>query len=84
MVIGGTKNHNYGERKKLVESDDWDGPSFSTCQAAGSVANRFESIRRRIVLSFGHHMEVQVLPFEEQDKLLDECEREGHSIMRLR
>lgn len=78
------KGHAYGERKKLIDSEDWDGPSFSTCQAAGSVANTFESIRRRIVLSFGHHMEVQVLPFEEQDKLLDECEREGHSIMRLR
>lgn len=32
------------------------------------------SSRRREVLSFGHHMEVQSLPIEEQDKLLDECE----------
>ena len=29
-------------------------------------------------------MEVQSLPIEEQDKLLDECEREVHSVMRLR
>tara|TARA_B110000503_G_C7127453_1_gene405311 strand:- start:484 stop:612 length:129 start_codon:yes stop_codon:yes gene_type:complete len=29
-------------------------------------------------------MEVQSIPQEEQDKLLDECEEEGHSVMRLR
>lgn len=78
------KGHKYGERKKLVDSDDWDGPSFSTCMMAGSTAKTFETFRRRKVLSYGHHLEVAALPIEEQDKLLDECEREGHSIMRLR
>ena len=29
-------------------------------------------------------MEVQSVPIEEQDKLLDECELEGHSLMNLR
>lgn len=76
--------HAYGERKKLVESDDWDGPSYTTCQTAGSVCKDFTSTRRRVVLTFGHHQETQSLPQEEQDKLLDECEREGHSVMRLR
>ena len=58
----------------------WRSHSFQT---AGSLCNDFTSTRRRVVLSFGHHQEVQSLPAEEQDKLLDECETEGHSIMRL-
>lgn len=78
------KGHKYGERKSLVDSEDWDGPSYTTCQSAGSLCNDFTTTRRRVNLSFGHHQEVQSLPQEEQDKLLDECEREGHSIMRLR
>jgi len=78
------RGHKYGERKRLVDSDDWDGPSFSTCANTASVCKDFESSRRREVLSFGHHMETQGLPFSEQDKLLDECEAEGHSLMRLR
>jgi len=78
------KGHKYGERKKLVESEEWDGPSFSTCASTGAVCKEFTSCRRRQVLSFGHHMEVQSLPAEEQDKLLDECEAEGHSLMKLR
>ena len=84
--LGGwwNKGHKYGERKKLVESDDWDGPKFQTCVSAGVVASSFESLRRRSVLSWGHHYELISLPMEEQDKLLDECEVEGHSIMRLR
>jgi hypothetical protein len=78
------RGHAYGERKKLVDGEKWDGPSFSTCTNTASVCKEFESSRRREVLSFGHHMETQGLPREEQDKLLDECEREGHSVMRLR
>lgn len=78
------KGHKYGERKALVDSDYWDGPSFSTCANTASVCKEFETSRRRELLSFGHHMETQGLPREEQDKLLDECEREGHSVIRLR
>eukprot|EP00919_Chromeraceae_sp_WS-2016_P011506 GHVR01026875.1.p1 GENE.GHVR01026875.1~~GHVR01026875.1.p1 ORF type:complete len:265 (+),score=52.19 GHVR01026875.1:898-1692(+) len=78
------KGHAYGERKAVVDSEDWDGPSYTTCQTAGSVCKDFTSTRRRVVLTFGHHQETQSLPQEEQDKLLDECETEGHSIMRLR
>lgn len=78
------KGHKYGDRKRLVDSEEWDGPKFQTCMMAGSTANTFETFRRRKVLSYGHHLEVAALPIEEQDKLLDECETEGHSIMRLR
>tara|TARA_R110001632_G_scaffold106649_1_gene216181 strand:+ start:81 stop:893 length:813 start_codon:yes stop_codon:yes gene_type:complete len=78
------KGHAYGERKKLVDSEKWDGPSFQTCKIAGVVADSFEKFRRRNLLSYGHHAELTSLPIEEQDKLLDECEVEGHSVMRLR
>lgn len=78
------KGHNYGARKKLVESDDWNGPKEQTCKIAGVVADSFEKFRRRNLLSYGHHAELTSLPIEEQDKLLDECESEGHSVMRLR
>ena len=78
------EGHAYGERKALVESEDWNGPSFTTCKNAGWLSYEFETSRRRDLLSYGHHMEVAVLPKEEQDKLLDECETEGHSILRLR
>ena len=74
----------YGDRSKKVNSEDWDGPSASTLRSRGSACTEFEVCRRRHTLSFGHHMEVQPLPREEQEKLLDECEREGHSLMRLR
>ncbi len=80
----GNKGHAYGERKKLVDSDDWDGPKFQTCVNAGNLSETFQSNRRRLVLSWGHHAEVSPLPIEEQDKLLDKCEVEGHSVMRLR
>jgi hypothetical protein len=78
------KGHKYGERSKLVESDEWDGPKHQTCRNAGSMAEEFQMSRRRDKLTYGHHCEVQALPVEEQEKLLDECEREGHSVMRLR
>jgi hypothetical protein len=76
------KGHKYGERKELV--DKWDGPKEQTCKNAGVVSEAFETYRRRYLLTWGHHAEVVPLPIEEQDKLLDECEREGHSVMRLR
>jgi hypothetical protein len=68
--------HRYGERKALVESDDWEGPAWDACRAAGHVAEAFASARRRAVLSFGHHREVAALPEDEADRLLDWCEEE--------
>ena len=78
------KGHKYGERKRLVDSEEWDGPKEQTCKISGVVAEAFEKFRRRNLLSYGHHAELTSLPIEEQDKLLDECEAEGHPIMRLR
>lgn len=76
--------HKYGDRKSIVESDDWDGPKFQTCVDAGTVASRFESTRRRVLLSFRHHAEVVSLPADWQDQLLDEAERDSLSCSKLR
>jgi hypothetical protein len=65
--------HRYGERKAMVESENWRGPSFQTCEDYAWVCGRFETSRRREVLSFGHHREVAALPPAEQDRLLDWC-----------
>ena len=78
------KGERYGERSKKVRSDDWDGPSYSTITGRATVCKTFDVCRRRQTLGFSHHQEVCELPVEEQDKLLDECEREGHSVMLLR
>lgn len=76
--------HIYGERKALVESEDWDGPKYETCKNAGVVAAAFERSRRRDLLTFNHHVEVTPLPVEWQDQLLDEAEGERLSIAKLR
>jgi N6-adenosine-specific RNA methylase IME4 len=65
----------YGDRKAIVEADDWDGPAFQTCVNAGNVCKKFkETNRRRLALSFKHHAEVADRPPEEADRLLDWCE----------
>ena len=52
----------YGERKTIVDAEDWEGPDFKTCANAANVARAFETSRRREVLSFSHHAEVAALP----------------------
>jgi hypothetical protein len=64
----------WGERKAIVEAEDWDGPSFQAAADAASVCRKFETSRRREVLSFNHHREVAALPPDEADALLDSCE----------
>lgn len=66
--------HAYGNRKKLVDSDDWEGPSFGTCRNAATVCRAFETSRRRDVLSFGHHNEVTSLPLDQAEAHLDWAE----------
>ena len=76
--------HHYGDRKALVESPDWKGPSFQACANAASVARAFETSRRREVLTFSHHVEVASLPPEQADALLDEVEANGSSVRETR
>ena len=69
--------HHYGERSSVVNGDDWDGPSFQTCQDAASVCRSFETSRRREVLGFNHHRELASLMREHPDEavnLLHWCE----------
>ena len=65
----------YGDRKAIVEADDWDGPAYQTCRNAASIASAFELSRRRDNLSFNHHAEVVGRPPKEADRLLDWAEK---------
>ena len=47
-------------------------------------SRRFEASRQREVLSFSHHETVAALAPAEQDRLLDEADREGWSRQELR
>lgn len=77
--------HRYGDRKALVESDDWDGPSYQTCREAAVVSDAFpEMFRRRNNLSFSHHKEVAALQPADQDRFLDRAASEDLSVMKLR
>lgn len=76
--------HRYGDRKALVESEEWDGPAFQTCRNNAVICQAFETSRRRDSLSFKHHAEVAALPIEWQDQLLDEAEENGLSVAKLR
>jgi hypothetical protein len=64
----------YGERKAIVEAEDWEGPDFKTCANAASICRSFECSRRREHLAFTHHAEVAALPPAEADALLGWCE----------
>lgn len=64
----------YGQRKNIVESEEWSGPAYQTCMDTASVCRAFETSRRREVLGFTHHREVAALPSNEADELLDWCE----------
>ena len=39
----------------IVEAEGWEGPAFQTCVNAANVAEKFETNRRRLDLSFSHH-----------------------------
>jgi Domain of unknown function (DUF4326) len=74
----GKSKHRYGDRKAMVENEDWDGPEFQTCADVAYVCRAFaETSRRREVLSFIHHREVAGLCEKNPDiadRLLDWCE----------
>jgi hypothetical protein len=59
----------------LVESDDWDGPSFQTCKNSAWICESFEKSRHRDVVSFSIHAECASLPPDEADTILDWCEQ---------
>ena len=62
--------HRYGERARLAAEGIF-ALGFQTLANLGSVCRRFETSRRREVLSFAHHAEVVALPSADADRLLD-------------
>lgn len=62
--------HKYGDRKALIESDNWEGPAFQTCANAATVCRKITTSLRREVLGFSAHKEIAALPAEWHEKLL--------------
>lgn len=60
------------------------GLRYQTLRNYAWVARRFDLSRRRAKLTFQHHAEVASLPVEEQDRLLDQAERELWTTKQLR
>lgn len=72
----------YGERSAQLLGPD--SLEFGTFANMGSVARRFETSRRREVLSWSHHCEVASKDPPEQDRWLDLAIAEGWSSQELR
>ena len=57
----------YGARKRLIESDDWQGPGFSMCMQAATVCRAFKQPSFRMkVLSFALHRQVADLMMDDR------------------
>jgi hypothetical protein len=76
--------HRYGERMQLVNGNKWHGPSFKTLANHASVCRKFETSRRREVLSFTHHQAVAALEPAVADQLLDLAQKRKWSAHVLR
>ncbi|MGW2709082.1 LmbU family transcriptional regulator [Streptomyces sp. NPDC001356] len=60
------------------------GLKYQTLRNYAWVSRRFEMQRRRTTLTFQHHAEVASLPFDKQEKWLDDAERKGWTTKQLR
>jgi hypothetical protein len=69
--------HQYGDRKKMVEAENWSGPGLQALMNASWVAKSIPPERRKRQLSFRHHAEVASLPVSEADELLEWCLPDG-------
>jgi hypothetical protein len=82
--------HCYGARKALIDSDDWEGPSFQRCMNCASVCRTFPTSRRREDLSFAHHEACAGLSKGEARRLLEwaaeplQAGRRARSVAHLR
>lgn len=61
----------HGERKQIVESEEWSGLAYQTLKNYGDVSEKYSQEYRYPQLSFRHHMECSSLPIEEAIKVLD-------------
>ncbi|MEV4319783.1 LmbU family transcriptional regulator [Actinocrispum sp. NPDC049592] len=73
---------NYSDRYQLAIQNA--GLRYQTLRNYAWVARRFPADRRRQKLTFRHHAEVASLPIEDQDRLLDQAEREEWTTKQLR
>ena len=73
----------YGERAQAAAKGAF-GRSFQTLMNCATVARKFETSRRREVLSYAHHAEVAALSTPDADHLLDRAESEGWNRRELR
>jgi hypothetical protein len=76
--------HRYGALREITEDPGWQGPAYQTCANAAAVCRAFEASRRRETLSFSRHETVAALAPAEQDRWLDEADREGWTRRELR
>ena len=77
----------YGQmayRSRYRDAVEQTGLDYQTLRNYAWVARWFETSRRRITLSFGHHAEAAALPGPEQDFWLRKAEEFRWSTMRLR
>ncbi len=79
-AFGGSR---YGERAKAA-AEGLFGRDFQALADCAMVSRKFETSRRREVLSFTHHREVASLPTAEADALLDQAEEQEWSTRELR
>jgi N6-adenosine-specific RNA methylase IME4 len=71
----------YGERKRLVTSDGWDGPSYGTCRDAAWVAERFRMSDRSDKVSWMVHRALAAVEdADERRALLRQAEAEGWTV----
>jgi hypothetical protein len=73
---------NYADRYQLAIQHA--GLRYQTLRNYAWVSRRFPTDRRRAQLSFRHHAEVASLPLEEQERLLDQAEREQWTTKQMR
>lgn len=74
--------HRWGE--KYAQALDMTDYEYGTLANTKYVAEHVAPERRREKLSFSHHQTVAHLDPEEQDKMLDEAEKNGHTVRKLR
>ncbi|MFD5824408.1 LmbU family transcriptional regulator [Lentzea sp. NPDC060358] len=79
-LICGQREYRNRYQHAIVEA----GLEYQTLRNYAWIARRFELSRRRERLSFQHHAEVASLPDDEQDRWLDEAERNHWSRNQLR
>jgi hypothetical protein len=79
-MVGDWWNHgakHYGNKRALVERQDWTGPAYQTCRHCGSVAGAFEMCLRRHNLTFHHHQDITPIQRVNPDfvaSIFDWCE----------